>query len=255
MGASLLVTVTTVGVVSYGAAPFPRPRGWVSDLAKVLDAPTQARLETLFSELEQKTGDEVAVVVVPSLGGESVEQYTNDLFKAWGIGKKGRDNGALLLVAFQERRVRIETGYGVEGILPDGLCGEIIRTAIIPSFKQGRYAEGVLHGAMAVAQVLAQARGVQLTHLPQREQHVLRRQQTWWALLFTFLPWVLLLGPVALLLAAQGKRGQRYRGGSGSWLGPGVGWGGRSWGGGGFSSSFGGFGGGLSGGGGASGGW
>lgn len=257
----MITTIFLLGMAARGeAVALPRPHGWVSDLAQSLDDQTRTRLEVLLGELEQKTGDEVAVVVVPALEGESLEQYANDLFKGWGIGKKGKDNGVLILVALSDRRVRIETGYGVEGILPDGLCGDIIRTAMIPYFKEGRYAAGIVSGTTTVARLLARARGVPLTQPftgegvrgPQRGS----RPPSWWTILLMFAPWMIFLGPLVLLLAAQGTRGRRYRPGAGIWFGPagGVG-GGMRWGGGGFSSGFGGFGGGLSGGGGASGGW
>lgn len=122
-------------------AAFPTATGYVTDAAHVLDAPAGNTLTTLADDLEQQTTAELAVVTVPSLDGMTVEEYANKLFQAWGIGKKGHDNGVLVLVAPGERKMRIEVGYGLEPVLPDGLAGEIIRTNFTPAFANGDYAQ------------------------------------------------------------------------------------------------------------------
>ena len=94
----------------------------------------------MLRDVEQQTTAEIAVVTVPSLDGMTVEEYASRLFKAWGIGKKGRDNGVLVLVAPTEHKMRIEVGYGLEAVLPDGLAGQIVRTECLPRFKEGDYA-------------------------------------------------------------------------------------------------------------------
>jgi uncharacterized protein len=94
------------------------------------------------------------VVTVKSLEGRPVEDYANRLFNAWGIGKKGRDNGVLVLVARDEREMRIEVGYGLEGVLPDGLAGAVIRETFIPRFRDGRYREGIVEGTTRVADIV-----------------------------------------------------------------------------------------------------
>lgn len=101
---------------------FPKPTGRVSDFAGVLDASSQAEIDRLLDDLERTTSSEVAVAVVRSLDGMSVEEYASRLFKAWGIGQAKQDNGVLVLVAPNERDIRIEVGYGLEGVLPDGLA-------------------------------------------------------------------------------------------------------------------------------------
>ena len=143
----------------------PRPEGWVSDYARVIRDDQERALAALIDELERKTSAEVAVVAVESIAPYDERSYARLIFDDWKIGKKGKDNGVLLLLAVRERRWRIETGYGVEGILPDGLCGEIGRTAMVPYFKEGRYGEGLYRGAANVAAVIARDAGVSLDAL------------------------------------------------------------------------------------------
>jgi uncharacterized protein len=135
------------------AAPL-KPQGYVSDFANLLTPAARTELQDLLRETEQQTSAEIALVTVPSLDGETVEQYANRLFKEWGIGKKGIDNGVLVLVAPAERKVRIEVGYGLEPVLPDGLAGEIIRTDVLPQFRSGDYPRGILDGVRHVSDVV-----------------------------------------------------------------------------------------------------
>jgi uncharacterized protein len=135
-------------------AAFPTPQGAVTDEAGVLDAKARAELGALLRDVEQQTSAEIAVVTVPSLDGMTVEEYANRLFKAWGIGKKGRDNGVLVLVAPTEHKMRIEVGYGLEAVLPDGLAGQIVRTECLPRFKEGDYARGLHDGVARVAAIV-----------------------------------------------------------------------------------------------------
>src|SRR2546430_4392626 len=93
---------------------YPSPQGYVTDAAGVLDPSSKAQLESHLAEFERQTSNEIAVATVPSLEGETIETYAVELFKRWGVGKKGKDNGILLLVAPNDRKVRIEVGYGLE---------------------------------------------------------------------------------------------------------------------------------------------
>ncbi len=131
-----------------------RPDGPVADLAGILDGDTRTALDDLSRVTLAKSGAVLVVATVPSLEGMTVEDYAVRLFKDWGIGEKGKNNGVLLLVAPAEHKVRIEVGYGLEGTLPDGRCGEIIRSEIIPAFRRGAPAEGVLAGARAIVVTL-----------------------------------------------------------------------------------------------------
>jgi uncharacterized protein len=147
-------------------AAFPTPHGPVNDFAGVLDDAAKAELTSLVRSAREQTTTEIAVVTVPSLDGMSVEEYANKLFAAWGIGKQGANNGVLLLVAPSERTMRIEVGYGLEPILPDGLAGDIIRTDCLPQFRAGHYSLGILAGTRHVAAIVA--RGHALTPAERR---------------------------------------------------------------------------------------
>ena len=139
--------------VGLGAA-FPQPQKYVSDGAEVIAGPTRQAINATLRSLETDTTVEVAVVTVQSLDGMTVEDYANRLFKEWGIGKKGADNGVLVLVAPSERTMRVEVGYGLEPILPDGLAGEVIRTRFTPAFKGGDYSGGINAGVERIAEII-----------------------------------------------------------------------------------------------------
>ena len=126
----------------------------VHDLAKSLPADTIQSLESLAQTVEHETTAQLTVVIVPSLGGQTVEQYALTLFNQWGIGQKETNNGVLLLVAPNERRVRIEVGYGVEPLLSDVLCGELLDEFVIPEFKRGAIDQGIQSGAEQLATIL-----------------------------------------------------------------------------------------------------
>ena len=137
----------------------PNPRqvdgGWVTDLAEVLSDSTETQLNQMISQLEAKNGAEMAVVTVPETSpAASTKEFATELFNYWGIGKKEQDNGVLFLISVGERRVEIETGYGVEAILPDAQVGRIIDTKIIPRFKQGDFDGGTLAGTQALVVIL-----------------------------------------------------------------------------------------------------
>lgn len=135
---------------------------WVSDMAGVIDDNTEAQLNAYIDDLEKKTSAEIAVVTVKKCEdffGSGAARYKTDinvkdfatkLFNAWGIGKKGQDNGVLVLVSVGQRRIEIETGYGVEGILPDGKVGAILDKHVIPYFKKDDYGGGIAQGVYAL---------------------------------------------------------------------------------------------------------
>ncbi len=143
----------------------PQPVGWVNDFANVIDKGVADKISVLITEVEQKVSTEIAVVTVNSIGAYDEKEYARLLFDNWKPGKKGKDNGILLLLAVKERRWRIETGYGVEGILPDGLCGEIARNYMIPYFKEGKYGEGLYQGLRAISSIVAKDAHVTLAAL------------------------------------------------------------------------------------------
>lgn len=125
------------------ATGFPQPRGYVNDFAGVLDPTAHRRLEARLSAYEQETTNQIAIALFPSLEGRTIDEVGVKLFEEWKIGKRGKDNGILIVVGLKERRVRIDVGYGLEGKVPDAQTGRIIREMIAPSFQQDRYAEGV----------------------------------------------------------------------------------------------------------------
>ena len=133
---------------------FPQLTGRVVDEAGILDAATREKLEKLSADLEAKSTDQLVVVTLKSLQGTSIEDYGYQLGRQWQIGQKDKNNGVLLIVAPNERKVRIEVGYGVEGTLTDALGSFIIQQAILPRFRTGDFAGGITRGAEDIVQVL-----------------------------------------------------------------------------------------------------
>lgn len=146
--------VTVLCATSAVAQTLPKPAGRVTDLANVIDAGTEADIVARLDQLERQTSSEIAVVTVPSLDGVPVDAYAVRLFKEWGIGQARQDNGVLVLVAPNEREMRIEVGYGLEGILPDGLAGQIIRDQFVPRFRDNDYNGGIRDGVARVVEVV-----------------------------------------------------------------------------------------------------
>ena len=141
----------------------PAPQGLVSDFAGVIDQPTRQQLTLLLQELKDKTGAEIAVVTVQTTQPLTAFDYAIKVAEAWKPGAKGKDNGVVFLVATKDRKMFVATGYGVEGVLPDGKVGEIQDEYIVPYFKRGDYAHGILAGAQAMADLIAKEYGVRLT--------------------------------------------------------------------------------------------
>lgn len=127
-----------------------KPQGYVNDYANVLRPEVKTELEDVLHLFSASTTNEIAVVIIPDLGGETIENYAVKLFKQWKIGSAKNDNGVLFLVSVHDRKIRIEVGYGLEGALPDILAKDIITTNIAPAFKQGDYSLGILQGVYAI---------------------------------------------------------------------------------------------------------
>ena len=132
--------------LSVFAADIPNASGWVNDFAGVISPEYDQKISAVVSELEEKTGIEIAVATFNSIAPYDEKAYARLVFDKWKPGKKEKDNGILILVAVSQRRWRIETGYGVEGVLPDGLCAEIGRSYMVPYFKSGEYGKGLYEG-------------------------------------------------------------------------------------------------------------
>ncbi|NTV53758.1 MAG: TPM domain-containing protein [Candidatus Firestonebacteria bacterium] len=132
-----------------------KPEGRVSDFAEMLTESEEAALQDLSERLEKATGAQLAVVTVPELDGLTAEEYANRLFKLWGVGRKGQDDGVLFLVALKEGRARIEVGYGLESVLNDGKVGRILDEAVMPRLKAMNYGEGIQAGAERIAEAVS----------------------------------------------------------------------------------------------------
>ncbi|MEO6119402.1 MAG: TPM domain-containing protein [Terriglobales bacterium] len=229
-----------------------KPTNYVNDFAGAMDAGTVNKLNLLGLEVESKTKAQIAVVTIKSLDGETIEQFAVDLFKAWGVGGKQDNRGVLILLAVSDRKYRLEVGYGLEPILPDGKAGGFGRE-MVPDLRAGNYGGAVSLVTNRVAQTIAQDAGVELlgiTAPPPRKRRNSGIPGWLILLIFIFFP---VLGSILRALGLMAPRRRGYWGGGG--FGGGFGGGGFGGGGGGSGGGFGGFGGGFSGGGGASGGW
>ncbi len=123
----------------------------MNDLADMIDSDWRERIEQLLAEIEHKTGVQIAVLTVPSLKGESIEGFSMRVAEAWKLGEQGKDNGVLLLVASEDREMRIEVGYGLEGEIPDVRAARIIRDQLTPAFRNSDYGAGIFRAASALA--------------------------------------------------------------------------------------------------------
>jgi uncharacterized protein len=151
----LAVTVAALAAALAQSLTFPDLTGRVVDEAGILDADTRARLEKLSADLEAKTTDQLVVVTLKSLRGTSIEDYGYQLGRKWQIGQKDKNNGVILIVAPNDRRVRIEVGYGLEPTLTDAISSVIIQNSILPRFRAGDFAGGVRRGAEDIVQVIS----------------------------------------------------------------------------------------------------
>jgi uncharacterized protein len=229
-----------------------RPTDYVNDFAHILDQGTIAQLDDICQQIEQKAHAQIAVVTVNSLDGSDIDSYAVELFKKWGVGSKAADHGVLILLAAQERKYRIEVGYGLEPILPDGKVGGFGREAVA-LLRQNNYGGALLLMTSRVADVIAQDAGITLTgprppvsqqpHEP-RGNGLSAGGMVVLAIIFLLVLFTPLRRVLFWLLLFGGGGGGGY--GGGGYRGGGFGGGG---------GGFGGFGGGSSGGGGASGGW
>ncbi len=136
------------------ALEVPVLKGRVNDYGGMLPPEAKSRIEILLKDLEEKDSTQVVVLTIPSLDGDSLEDFSMRVAERWKIGRKGLDNGAILLIARDDRKVRIEVGYGLEGRLTDLAAGRIIRDRIVPEFRAGRFDQGVLNGVAALSEVV-----------------------------------------------------------------------------------------------------
>ncbi|MEN6541082.1 TPM domain-containing protein [Parvibaculum sp.] len=229
---SLLFAFSVAGAATAAINP-PPLTGRVVDAAHVLPMEKVREIDAALAAHEAKTTEQVVVATVPSLDGNDIETYANETFRIWKLGQKDKNNGVLFLVAPNERELRIEVGYGLEGTLTDALSSQIIRDIVTPRFKAGDLPGGIEDGTAAILKVL----GGGTLPAPRQDQN---DWQNAIPFIIFFLIWIFVVGNA------------RRRGGRG----PGIWWGGGGFGGGGGGGGGGfGGGGGSSGGGGASGRW
>jgi uncharacterized protein len=148
--ALLVVLLASLTAIPAAALDVPRLKGHVNDYAGMLSPASQRQLEALLTDFEQKESTQIALLTVPSLEGDSLEDFSIRLAEAWKIGQEEADNGAILLIAKTDRKIRIEVGYGLEGRLTDLLAGRIIRNVITPHFKAGAFDQGIAAGISAM---------------------------------------------------------------------------------------------------------
>jgi uncharacterized protein len=264
----LLMALCLVAAPAAAQPPTPVLTEPVNDFAHVIDAASKAEMDRRIRALQQTSGDVVVVATVDNIQGfADIDEYAVKMFEngGKGIGQKGKDNGVLIVVAVKDRKVRIETGYDIEGFITDGYAGDIIRNTIAPAFRQGQYGPGLLAATTRVINRIADGRGITVPDVP-RPQTVRttgNRPQ------FPFSLFIFIVFIIIILASRRPRRPRRWGGGGWSGWNSGVGpfgrggfgggfggFGGGGWGGGGGGGGgFGGFGGGGSGGGGASGGW
>jgi uncharacterized protein len=257
--AVLILIIAAVAVVCARAesvSQLPIPTSYVQDFAGVIDAGSKQQMEQLGSEVWRQAKAKIIVVTIHSLDGVSIEEFATDLEDKWKVGAKDTDRGVLMILAVNDRKRRIEVGYGLEGILPDAKVGDIGRT-MVPWLQRGEYGQGLLEGQQQIANVIATDANVKLSPMrqPIRQPEPQRGRKDWLGIIIFF--------TIIFFIFRGGRRG------GGGWLpwfilgnmiggGRRGGWGGGSGGGGGGGDGGGDFGGGFgggSGGGGASGDW
>lgn len=253
-----VLALLAVGTVALAAPKFPPLTGRVVDNAELLSPGAEAELTAELEALERQTGHQLVVATLPDLDGLEIEDYGYQLLRAWGIGRKDQDDGVILIVAPNQRQVRIEVGYGLEPVLTDALSSLIIQREILPAFREGRFEPGVMAGTRAIARQIGLPPEAAKAAVAQAETRRADRgpQIDMPGIVFAIIVVLWVLGGVTR--AFGGRR--RHRAGSIWWLltilsaFSGRGGGGGSWGGGSGGGGFSG-GGGWGGGGGASGRW
>lgn len=261
-------------------APDPaklKPQGYLSDFAQVVDGPSRSSIIQYCTRFERATGVQIALVTIPTLADESIEDWSNRLFHNWGIGQKASNEGVMFLLVIRDKKSRIEVGYGLEQYLTDGQVGSILRS-LRPQLEAGSYGAALLQASQQMGDIIAKGKGIELADRnPNTGYPPVRQRGFHQSLPIPFPVLMLLVFGVFMILsrivnamnarAGYGRGSSSYRRGGG---GPGIFWGGGGgfggfggggggWGGGGDGGGggggFGGFGGGDSGGGGASGDW
>jgi uncharacterized protein len=243
-----LLLLTTVAFAQDFPAQ-PNPPRLVNDLAHTMNADQVQKLEEKLEKFDKTTSTQITIVTIKSLGGYEVADYAVTLANKWGIGRKGKDNGVLLLAAIDDHRINISTGYGLEGALPDVTTGRIIRNEITPAFRAGDYYTGFDKAADAI---IAATKGEYKADDKDKKKGVPIGGVVGLIAIVYFILWI-----ISKIGGGGGNymSGRGHRNWGGGYWGGGFGGGGGGWGGGSSGGGFGGFGGGSFGGGGSSGSW
>lgn len=153
---------------SFAATPEPpaRPANYVNDFAGIIDDPQEVQMNAYLKELEQKTTVQIMVLTVQSLDGEDIAGFGLKMAEKWKPGQKGKDNGAIIIVALKDKKYRIEVGYGLEGVLPDGFVGSVGREHMVPHFRKGDYTGGLFSAVTAMTQAIAAKENIEITGMP-----------------------------------------------------------------------------------------
>ncbi|MCZ7583680.1 MAG: TPM domain-containing protein [Deltaproteobacteria bacterium] len=214
---AILGAIAAAALVTLSAAQVKVPalKGRVNDYAGLLDARQTAQLENALAAFENETSNQVVLLTVPSLEGEAIEEFSMRAAEAWKLGQKGKDNGVLLTVAPNDRQVRIEVGYGLEGALTDLESSRIVRYAILPAFKEGNYYAGIAAGLDGIMKAT-----VGEFQAPQRDKAYGRKTHSVISTVFSILFFLLLIstrtGRFLLFTSMMfGGRGGGFRGGGG----------------------------------------
>lgn len=266
IGSACVIAICAVAGLARGEVnpdSLPKPTGYVSDFAHVVSAQNREQLEAFCTRVEQELGVQFALVTIDSLGDQPIRDFALDVFRKWGVGSRKTNQGVLLLLVIKDRKSDIETGRGIEPYITDGFAGGTLRS-MRPQLQAGDYGAALMMAAQAMAQQIAQGKGVAFTDAAQQERRPEGAERSHGGGIPVPL---IILGIFVLIWLLRG--GRRGGGGGGFWtglllgnlLGGRGGWGGGGWGsGGGFGGGsggggFGGFGGGDAGGGGASSNW
>ncbi len=178
----LLLTLVFCLIVinaSFAAVPEPpaKPQNYVTDLAGIVEDSKEQQMNAYLRELEQKTTAQIMVLTVQSLDGEDIAGFSLRMAEKWKTGQKGKDNGALITVALKEKKYRIEVGYGLEGILPDGFVGSVGREHMVPHFRKGDYTGGLFSAVTAITRTIAAKDNIEITGMPKPQTKTKMQRQ------------------------------------------------------------------------------
>ncbi len=235
---AIISTLLLVSARSFAQLAVPEHGGvWVHDEANVLSASTKAQLEAVLKAERDSTSNQIAILIIPSLEGDDIDSYGLRVAEAWKLGTKDNDNGALLLISIKDRKVRIDVGQGLEGVLTDAMSSRINRNEIAPRFRQEDYDGGVSAGVIAIIQTI---KGQYVnTDQPQRKRS---GRSPWLTVIFIIVLLIIMSrkrgGGIGGYWAAGTLLGGGFRGGNDSWGSGSDYGGGGSFGGGGSSDSW-----------------